>query len=146
MKSNIARPLYASHWLVEPDQVSYSVEGPTSVFAFSLWLHCFCNENNVIKKLLPSVVSSHTPNCVVSSNSHVQAWCVCAVCSVAQSCLTLCNPMDCSPPSSSAHGILQARTLEWVAGPFSRGLSQSRHPIWVSHIAGRFFTIWATWN
>ena len=37
------------------------------------------------------------------------------LCLVAQSCLTLCDPMDCSPPGSSVHGILQARTLEWVA-------------------------------
>ena len=41
---------------------------------------------------------------------------------VAQSCLTLCNPMDCSPPGSSIHGILQARILEWVAISFSRGI------------------------
>ena len=40
---------------------------------------------------------------------------------VAQSCPTLCDPMDCSPPGSSVHGILQARTLEWVAISFSRG-------------------------
>ena len=38
---------------------------------------------------------------------------------VAQSCLTLCDPMDCSPPGSSVHGIFQARTLEWVAISFS---------------------------
>ena len=42
---------------------------------------------------------------------------------VAQSCLTLCDRMDCSPPGSSVHGILQARILEWVAVPFSRGYS-----------------------
>ena len=40
---------------------------------------------------------------------------------VTRSCPTLCNPMDCSPPRSSVHGILQARVLEWVAIPFSRG-------------------------
>ena len=40
-----------------------------------------------------------------------------------QSCLTLCNPMDCSPPSSSVHGIFQARILEWVAMPSSKGSS-----------------------
>ena len=45
---------------------------------------------------------------------------------VAQSCLTLCNHMDCSPPGSSGHGILQARILECVAIPFSRGSSQPR--------------------
>ena len=42
---------------------------------------------------------------------------------VAHSCLILCDPMDCSPPGSSVHGILQARILEWVAMPFSRGSS-----------------------
>ena len=46
--------------------------------------------------------------------------------SVAQSCPTLCNPVDCSPPGSSVHGILQARILEWVAISFSRGSSQPR--------------------
>ena len=45
---------------------------------------------------------------------------------VAQSCLTLWDPVDCSPPDSSAHGILQARMQEWVAIPFSRGSSQPR--------------------
>ena len=49
--------------------------------------------------------------------------CVCVLCSVAQSSPTLCNPIDCSLPGSSAHGILQARILEWVAMPFSRGSS-----------------------
>ena len=52
--------------------------------------------------------------------------------------------MDYSPPGSSAHGILQARILEWVAIPFSRGSPQPRDQAWVSCIAGRFFTIWAT--
>ena len=44
-------------------------------------------------------------------------------CSVAKSCPTLCHPMDCSPPGSAVHGILQARILEWVAISFSRGSS-----------------------
>ena len=46
----------------------------------------------------------------------------CVLCLVAQSCPTLCNPMDCSAPGSSVHGIFQARALEWVAIPFSRDL------------------------
>ena len=49
------------------------------------------------------------------------------VCSVTQSCLTLCDPMDCSPPGSSARGILQARILEGVAVLSSRGSSQPRN-------------------
>ena len=63
---------------------------------------------------------------------------------VAQSCLTLCNPVDGSPPGSSVHGILQARILEWVAISFSRGSSWSRDRTQVSHIAGRCFNLWAT--
>ena len=63
---------------------------------------------------------------------------------VAQSCPTLCDPVDCSLPGSSVHGILQARLLEWIAIPFSRGSSQLRDWTWISNIAGRFFTIWAT--
>ena len=63
---------------------------------------------------------------------------------VTQSCLTLCDPMDCSPSGSSVHGILQARILEWVAIPFSRGCSWYWDWAWVSCTAGRFFTVWAT--
>ena len=63
---------------------------------------------------------------------------------VAQSCPTLCDPVDCSPPDSSIHGILQARILEWVAIFFSRESSQPRDRTQVSHIAGRRFNLWAT--
>ena len=103
---------------------------------------------------------------------------------VAQSCPTLCDPLDCSPPGSSVHGdspgkntgvgchaLLQGifptqgsnpglphcrwslsclsyqgspRILEWVAYPFSKGSSQPRNQTWISCIAGRFFTVWAT--
>ena len=66
-----------------------------------------------------------------------------------QSRLTLYTPMDCSPPDSSVHGILQARILEWGAMPFSRGSSRPRDRTLVSHvscIAGRGFTHWATWE
>ena len=63
---------------------------------------------------------------------------------VVQSCLTLCDPVDCSTPGSSVHGILQARILEWVAISFSRGSPWPRDRTQVSCIAGRFFTLWAT--
>ena len=59
-------------------------------------------------------------------------------------CPTLCDPMDCSLPGSSLHGILQANILEWVAISFSRGSSQPRDRTWVSHIVGRCFNLWAT--
>ena len=60
---------------------------------------------------------------------------------VAQSCLTLCDPMDCSLSGSSAHGIFQARVLEWIAISFSRGSSQPRNQTRVSRIAGRRFAV-----
>ena len=61
-----------------------------------------------------------------------------------QSCLTLCNPMDCSLPGSSVHGILQARILEWVALVPDPGiqLSSLRSPA----MAGGFYTSGATWE
>ena len=66
------------------------------------------------------------------------------VCSVAQSCPTLCDPGACSPPGFSDHGTLQARMLEWVAIPFSRDLP-NREPTSPA-LAGRFFTTSTTWD
>ena len=68
---------------------------------------------------------------------------------VTQSCLTLCDPMDCSLPGSSIYGILQARILEWVVVLSSRGSFPPRDGIYVSYalaLAGWFFTTSATWE
>ena len=73
--------------------------------------------------------------------------CICCCCLVTKSCLTLCDPMDCSPPGSSVGEMSQARgthsrnqwELEWVPILFSKG-SSPRGQIWVSCITGRFFT------
>ena len=65
--------------------------------------------------------------------------CVCI-----QSCLPLCDPMDCHLPGSSVRGILQARILEWFAIPFSRGSSQPKDGIWVSCIGRRILCHCAT--
>ena len=74
----------------------------------------------------------------------VQSPCSCIhACLVTQSCLTLFDLMDCSPPGSSVHGISQARILEWVALPFSKGSSRPRDRTPVFCITGRFFTVWA---
>ena len=69
------------------------------------------------------------------------SYCLCPCVLVAQSCLTLCDPIDCSPPGSSVHGILQARLLEWVPMPSSRESSPPRDQTQVSLIAGRFFCL-----
>ena len=63
---------------------------------------------------------------------------------VTQSCPTLCDPMDCSLPHSSVHGIFQARVLEWVAISFSRGSSRPRDRTGVSRVVSRHYTVWAT--
>ena len=63
---------------------------------------------------------------------------------VVQLCPNLWDPMGCSPPGSSIHGILQARMLKWVAISFSKRSFQPRDRTWVSRIAGRLFTVWAT--
>ena len=63
---------------------------------------------------------------------------------VAQSCPTLCDPVDCSPAGSLVYGIFQAWILEWVAISFSRGSSRPRDWTQVSRIVGRRFTVWAT--
>ena len=64
--------------------------------------------------------------------------CVCAL--LLYSCLTLCDPTDCSPSGSSVHGILHAWTLEWAAISFSKGSSWPRDWTQIANIAGRFFT------
>ena len=67
-----------------------------------------------------------------------------------QSCLTLCNPMDCSLPRSSVHEILQARIMEWIAMCSSRGSSWRRDlpasPMSPPALAGKLFTTRATWE
>ena len=97
-----------------------------------------------------STASLHPPALQRITRSNVTTWwCfstspwvyVCVL--VAQSCLTLCYPMDCSPAGSSIHGFLQARIPEWVAIPFSRESSWHGDRTCISCIAGKFFTVWA---
>ena len=77
-------------------------------------------------------------------NRHfLDVWFACVCFLVTQLYLTLCDPMDCSPPGSSIHGIFQVKVLEWIAIGFSRGSSQPRDGTWVSRIVGRRFTVWA---
>ena len=99
----------------------------------------------IFSDLLHSVWQSLGPSTLGHMHSFSLFFFFTAVCvSVAQSCLTLCDPVDCSPPGFSVHRILQARMLEWVAISFSRGSSQPRDKTRVFLIAGRLFSIWAT--
>ena len=85
------------------------------------------------------IVGSVTENYKKSENSSSSSFLLPCEVKVAQLCLTLCDPMD-----YIVHGILQARILEWVAFPFSRGFSQPRDQAQASCIAGGFFTGRAT--
>ena len=104
-----------------------------------------CNLSEYIwdsSRLLPVATGSFL-NTHTHTHTHTQIL-MCVLCPVAQSCPTLCDPVDYCPPGSSVHGILQARVLDWVAISFSRGSSRPRGRTWVSCIESRLFTIWAT--
>ena len=94
-------------------------------------------------------LQSSTPPCK-AQDSRVPVPILCTIFSLQKwkcyslSHVRLCNPVDCCPPGTSVHGILQARILEWVAIPFFSGSSRIRDRTWIFHIAGRFFIVWAT--
>ena len=109
------------------------------------------NFNKISRKYILNVLIAHTHingNCVrwwmcsFYYGNHLATYEVKVL--VAQSCLTLWDPMDYSPPGSFVHGILQARILEWVAILFSRRSPWPRDQTRVSCMSGRFSTIWAT--
>ena len=112
----------------------------TMFFVYSMSVACFC-----YWKVLNFVKGGNDPPKIIQyadiletrAGYGIQLWPVRITVKVAQSCLTLCDPMD-----YTVYGILQARRLEWVAGPFSRGSSQLRDQTQVSLIAGGFFTSW----
>ena len=83
-----------------------------------------------------SLITQETLRDTVSLINIVQA----CVLQLLQSCLTLCDSIDCNPPACPVHGILQARILEYVAMPSSGGSSQPRDPTRSSCIAGGFLT------
>ena len=98
--------------------------------------------------------SNPTPGCIFSENHnwkrYVHLVIHCTYAKLLQSCLTLCDAMNCTPPGSSVHGILQAVILEWVAMPSSRGSSWPRDQTCVSYVSctgrrNRIFTANTTW-
>ena len=99
---------------------------------FVMQTHEVPAHNSTDEKTHPYVLKTHKPPHLF----HIAFVCRCA--KLLQSCLTLCDPMDWSPPDSSVHGISQARILERVAIPFSRRSSQPRDGTCVSCTVGRF--------
>ena len=106
-----------------------------------LWSLPFISQMCMVPPCMPDIGACRTRYVCV-------CVCVCRHAKLLQSCLT-CDPRHCSPPSSSVHGSLQARILEWVAMPISRGSSPPRdwtHVSYVSCIGRQFFTTSATWE
>ena len=85
-----------------------------------MWEHCCPAFTVFSQKQYPIAWMKVKDRCALCV--HETLLCVLRCAQLLQSCLTLCDPMDCSPPGSSVHGILQARILEWVAMPSSKGI------------------------
>ena len=106
------------------------------------WQTCGCELNPGI---IPSSINNNSPPPLFNLKALItHTVCMCVHAKSLQLYPTLCDPVDYSPPGSSVHGILQARILQWVAIPFSRGSFQIRYWTQVSCIAGGLFIIWAT--
>ena len=105
---------------------------------------CLVWENILKSKRLASLLKYETQLYNLWFNNCLRQLLVCVRSQSLQSWPTLSDPRDCSPPGSFVHGILQARILEWISYPFSKGTSWPRNWARVSCIAGGFFTSWAT--
>ena len=118
------------------------------LLASSLGVHTWPTYSNIFSTSLPQTLIycihwAWSENCEEKRTAFIHISLFDSLnyeCSVAQLCLTLCDPMDCSLPDSSVHSILQARILEWVAIPFSWISSWPRHQTQMFCIAGGFFT------
>ena len=115
----------------------------------SAWPHLGCRSISILDHRKGEIRTqrNHTQFLKALARSDTNQFHTCCIgkwSEVAQSCPTLCDPMGCSLPCSSIHGIFQARVLEWVAICFYRGSSQPRDRTWISRIVGRRFTVWAT--
>ena len=140
---NLVICIHCLKWFPSLRNICPSLESywlPLSMLQFSIWKLKNKTWEYIIQPVREDYFSAQTRLYVFFQNLSVKSL-------VAQSCLTLCNPMDCNPPSYSVHRILKAGILEWVAIPFSRGggiPSRPQDRTWVSCIAWRFFTVWVT--
>ena len=116
----VGETLWGRKWQPTPVFLPAESQGRRSLVGFSSWGR---QESDTTERLHFHVVYIHTYTCV-----HAQSL---------QSCMTLCNPMDCSLPGSSVHGTSQARILEWAVISFSKGSSPPRDRTQISCIGRR---------
>ena len=128
------RMLWKHCWAYMWGQVSYYISGLILRSCPCFWW---------VLSVYPTEISDRDSS-VLHIPSTLRMTSVYVVVLVTKSCSTLCDPMDCSRPGSSVHGILQVRILEWVAISFPRGSSWPRNRTQVFCTAGRFLTDWAT--
>ena len=142
-----------STWPLENSHITYWLPAMRTSSCMQWWLSSSCWASasgslwpqNIIAKNSRNVLTSLSSLWVGDTMVSPTGWCYL----VAKSCLTVCNIIDCSPPGSSAHGISQARMLEWVAISFSRGASRARDRACISCIfcIGRWILYQcATWE
>ena len=115
----------------------HSWKGKTSVYillsvCMNTYYKCCCQNNTLVKEREKEINTAEIRGMDPSAQ---RSLCVCVYVWVAQLCLTLCNPMDCSPPGSSVNQIFQARILEQVAISHSRGSSWPRDRSCVSYVS-----------
>ena len=130
---------WSEAWIQDPDREPASMVTP---MLSSSWRHPAPQNSLTFWACLPFLSAKTSRGSII--NTWVLLWCF--GCVHAQSHLTLCNPMNCSPPGSSVHGILQARILEWVAMPSSRGSSRPGDRTYISCIVRQIPYHWATWG
>ena len=103
--------------------------GVVKMWSFSMHLNLSCHQLKIdyYKYVSCKPQGKHKQKAIVGCHFLLQCMKVKSESEVAQSCPTLCDPMDCSPPGSSTHGIFQARVLEWVAIAFSEKIKKERN-------------------
>ena len=153
-RGNVGVIVFSSHSCLLFNPINWFVTSFLVKFLNSLWprgpwsgtmvLRCFSSDMGWADKLSAGFIMNFSPTGLESiwktilSRTGLRETCVCSKSLLL--CLTLCNPIDCGPPGSSVHGISQARILEWVAMPSSRGSSTPKDPF--PHLLGLLHCRW----
>ena len=120
------------------------------LFFFFFWPHCLAYGMLIPQPGIEpkdfTAVKVSSPNRWTTREFPICFLCACVHAKSLQSCLTVCDPMDSNPQGPSVHGILQARILEWVTMPSSKGFSWPRDGTQVFCLVGGSFTTSATWE